>query len=112
MKYAHHYSTGQTNKGHSAWMQIPELCLEDYMLQRGHKHQNHLLSVLNAPTLNNTAYKVCEHEVGCCMEAVAKESCINVICQEKQNSVSGIDGMTEMATSYDMEWQKRDERYN
>ena len=78
----------------------------------GHKHLNGLLSVLNAPTLNHTTYKVREHEVGCCVEAVAKESCINVICQEKQNSVSRIDDMTEIATSYDMEWQKRGEGYN
>ena len=78
----------------------------------GHKHLNHLLSVQNAPTLNHTVYKVREREVGCCVEVVAKESCINVICQEKQNSVSGIDGMTEMATSCDMDWQKRGAGYN
>ena len=78
----------------------------------GHKHLNQLLSVLDAPTLNHTAYKVREHEVGCCVEAVAKESCINMVYQEKQNSVSGIDGMTEMATSCDMEWQIRGEGYS
>ena len=79
----------------------------------GHTHVNHLLSTMNVPTISHKAYKVREREVGSCVEALVKESCNDVICKEKNSNVENEKaGVTEMAASYDMGWQKRGKGHN
>ncbi|CAB3997189.1 Hypothetical predicted protein, partial [Paramuricea clavata] len=68
---------------------------------------------MNVPTISHKAYKVREREVGSCVEALVKESCNDVICKEKNSNVENEkDGVTEMAASYDMGWQKRGKGHN
>ena len=78
----------------------------------GHTHVNHLLSTMNVPTISHSTYKTRERKVGCCVEAVVKESCKKVICEEKKYNQIEKDGVVEMAASYDMGWQKRGKGHN
>ena len=78
----------------------------------GHTHVNHVLSTMNVPTISHSTYKTREREVGCCVEAVVKESCKKVICEEKKYNQIEKDGVVEMAASYDMGWQKRGKGHN
>ena len=96
MAFVYHHSTDQVNVAHFVWMQTPEWYWEDYML--GHTYQLYL----NVPTISHSAYNAREREVGCYVEAVVKESCEKVICEEKKYNQIEKDGVVEMDASYDM----------
>ena len=78
----------------------------------GFTHMNNFLTTLNVPTLNKSAYKKREREVGRAIEEVASKSCEMVlqdeICAaEKNGKIPDTDGLMPLSVSYDMQWLKR-----
>lgn len=77
----------------------------------GYTHVNGFLSTLNIPTINKTAYKNREREVGKAIEEVATNSCQMVLEDEiyqaeNNGKIRGDDGLMPLSVSYDMQWLK------
>ena len=78
----------------------------------GYTHVNGFLSTLNIPTINKTAYKNREREVGKAIEEVAINSCQMVLEDEiyqaeNNGKIRGDDGLMPLSVSYDIQWLKR-----
>ena len=78
----------------------------------GYSHINSLLTTLDAPSINRSAYKRREREIGLAIEDVAANSCEMVLENEIEiekatGTVPGEDGLLPLSVSYDMQWLKR-----
>ena len=78
----------------------------------GYTHVNNFFTTLNVPTINRSAYKRREREIGLAVEEVAANSCRmalqNEIDIEKSNGKTpDPDGLIPLSISYDMQWLKR-----
>lgn len=78
----------------------------------GYTHVNSFLMTLNVPTINRTAYKRRQREIGLAIEEVASNSCQMVLGNEveieKANGrTPDHDGLMPLSVSYDMQWLKR-----
>lgn len=78
----------------------------------GYTHINSLFTALNVPTINRSAYKRREREIGLAIEEVAASSCRmaleNEIDIEKSlGKTPDPDGLVPLSISYDMQWLKR-----
>jgi len=78
----------------------------------GYTHVNNFLTSLNVPTINQSAYKRREREIGLAIEEVANNSCQMVLENEIQiekanGGTPDPDGLMPISVSYDMQWLKR-----
>ena len=78
----------------------------------GYSHVNSFLTTLNIPTMNKSAYKRCEREIGVAIEDVAANSCAMVLeneieIEKASGTVLDKDGLLPISVSYDMQWLKR-----
>lgn len=80
----------------------------------GATHVNLVLTSLNIPAVSEKTLKSREREIGPAIEQVAKTSCNESLCSEKENwnknTASG--ESINIAASYDMGWQKRGKGHN
>ena len=78
----------------------------------GYSHIKSFLTSLDVPSINKSAYKRREREIGVAVEAVAANSCDMVLENEIEiekaaGKVPDEDGLLPLAVSYDMQWLKR-----
>lgn len=78
----------------------------------GYTHVNNFFTTLNIPTINRSAYKRREREIGRAIEEVAANSCSmaleNEIDLEKSSGrAPDSDDLFPLSVSYDMQWLKR-----
>ena len=78
----------------------------------GYSHIKSFLKSLDVPSINKSAYKRREREIGVAVEAVAANSCDMVLENEIEiekatGKVPDEDGLLPLAVSYDMQWLKR-----
>ena len=78
----------------------------------GYSHIKSFLTTLDIPSINKSAYKRREQEIGVAIEAVAANSCEMALENETEiektnGKVPDEDGLLPLAVSYDMQWLKR-----